>query len=114
MIRELVVGCLIFNFGDNNCLARRDPFTASTSKKIAPAVKIKLISVVLPQTEACCSVVVLQVNDQRQPFLIGQAVRVGNVVTNWQVSQITAEKVVLTRIDDPLVFKELLVADLFI
>lgn len=114
MIREMVIGGLIFNLGVNNCFARRDPFTVSTSKKIVPAIKIKLISVVLPQTEDCCSVVVLQVADQKQPFLVGEEVRIGNLVTNWRVSQITAEKIVLTGIDNPLVFKELLVADLFV
>ncbi len=114
MIREIVISCLIFNFGDNNCFARRDPFTASTSKKIVPAIKIKLISVVLPQTEDCCSVIVLQVADQKQLFLVSEEVRIGNLVTNWRVSQITAERIVLTSIDNPLVFKELLVADLLV
>lgn len=108
MIRHMTVGCLVFCFYSGSCSAARDPFAASTNKKTAPTIKIKLIGIVLSQTDNCCSIAVLRVADQKK------IVQVGDLVLNWRVSQITADKVVLTNLNNSLAFKELLVADLLV
>lgn len=103
----MTISCLIY-FYNSNCLASRDPFAMNMNKRAAPKAKIKLIGVVLSQTENCCNVAVLRVADQK---LVTQ---VGDLVLNWRVSQITTDKVVLTNLNNSSVFKELLVADLLV
>lgn len=92
--------------------ARRDPFTLPTTKPKKPALRLQLIGVVAPQTADCCSVALLQVADQQAVFQEGELVQIGELRTDWRITQIGEDKVVLARVTKPQVLKELTVTEL--